>query len=406
VVSSHSIFNVLRHLISQTQAFWFPCPQQQSTGWMECKESQYIWPQVARQPQLWGLFAGHAVGNHHTMQTHPEGGQNVIGILTAYSTGYWGGPWMVERSGGGSLLTLLHVYPAENRVEVQTYAVSYDEWLETQDYRYGFDLDFLSRYGSARFGTQSAPRLLNTDFSLRDSCSGAWFVENLGPDGWSSDFCNATSQDGSNDPSVVGGNWVVSESTAQRVEGAPMGALAAGADPSNGADYLSVPDSGAFEAPSFSMCGFVRPNGGTTPEVFAQKGETGAHWSVRLVGDVAGFEVGSSLVLTSSGALSPDAWHHLCATYDGSGDNQLRLWVDGVQRASALASSDPAAEPVASAAELRVSANSGLALGAWLAETAYFAETLDAQEICALCRFGLRGNYSDRGSRCDCFQVP
>ena len=234
-----------------------------------------------------------------------------------------------------------------------------------------------------------------TDFSADDRCNGLWVVvqnEAL-------DQCTAAGQSGTDDMTIV--NAPV-ETNTQLPPNVPTSSTFYAQDfiPT---DYINLTDDADFETTALTICTWFRFDIDTAIIPFGINKYDGTNgYEVRH--QLISFRrivalIGADSALGDS-TISIDTWYHSCTTFDDGAADEICIFFNGELDATCdttnIASN-------ASTQDLRIgwaSDGGGPGFDGHMFEVAYFDDILTDQEICQICRCGLRDDVDDRTTSC------
>ena len=241
-----------------------------------------------------------------------------------------------------------------------------------------------------------------TDYTADVNCLGAWFIDSTNAD-------DIQDQCGANDLGATESQGTPTVSTTVPAN-SPAGYRSIDLDAAG--DYYTRADDAEFDADPFTACVWGQQgNTNSTRTWFtnlATPGEPG--WEIRIVSDEVRGVVQGSFEQSTGDILTDSTWEHLCFTYnDASGDN-ITIYNNGVEVCAFGCTSQTGLDTNGVGLGWGAETDGGKPCGdtgsCFIHEAAYFDRELAANEICEICRRGLRGDVTDRTTTCGSCTLP
>ena len=248
------------------------------------------------------------------------------------------------------------------------------------------------------------------DFSDRSTCFGLFFLDSSDPNA-QTDHCpvgsgvDVITWDGTSAPGFT---------NAVLPPGVTRGSTALAMDLSvSGSLGFTHADETDYEEAQFTNCAWVQYLASGDHHKISDKGEGDGweHWvnTAAFEGSPADRQKGTIDTTTEPGTerligpngLRDPLWWHLCLTYDGGGDNTIRVYRNGEEDCD-VACATVVGPTLASTQDLEIGhEGAGEEMLGAMYEWMYFSEVFTAQEICQTCRCGLRDDARDRVLTCN-----
>lgn len=250
-----------------------------------------------------------------------------------------------------------------------------------------------------------------TDFTEDANCVGAWFIDSTDPDDIVDD-CGG-------DDSLGAGESIGTPAVSVTTPGTtPAGYRSIETDATG--DYYARANDAAFDADPFTACAWgMVGNGQGGDDIFRSSNDgAGPGWGINQAHGAGIWGNVHSSGTSGATTINNDTWFHACMSYNdtasGPGvENTIYVYHDGEEDCSGActvadgkntASGDGLSWLAQSDGGNSCSSGDVTCL---LHESVYFDRQLTKYEICEICRFGVRGDVTDRDALCgSCDYTP